>query len=221
MIYMDGNLVVRWTRGKISTGNAEAFQFGRWQNDINAYFQGKLDDFRVYDSALSTQEIQQIVEGNDMKEVVIEHQFDLFATGEPTHFEVSGLPEGLLIDSTRGEVIGLPQEVGVFDLNISAFNIAGEGKAKLQLIVNKTAPQISSVSPRGVTSTSASFSAQVLSDGGEPINMSLFWGLTDGVTNANDWDQRVDLDGNFSDGLVSHLIRDLEKNTTLLSLDGQ
>jgi hypothetical protein len=84
MIYMDGNLVVRWTRGEISTGNADAFQFGRWRNDGNAYFQGKLDDFRVYDSALSAQEIQQIVEGNDMKEEVIEHQFDLFATGEPT-----------------------------------------------------------------------------------------------------------------------------------------
>jgi hypothetical protein len=141
--------------------------------------------------------------------------------GNQPYFEVSGLPEGLLIDSKRGEVIGLAQEVGVFDLNISAFNIAGEGKANLQLIVNKTAPQVSSVSPRGVTSSSASMSAQVLSDGGEPIEMSLFWGSTDGGTNANIdpadsnlWDFRVNLSGTYSDGLVSHYIDGLDMNST-------
>ena len=62
---MDGNLVARWTRGEISTGNADAFQFGRWRNDPNAYFQGRLDDLRIYDSALSDLEIQQIFSGKD------------------------------------------------------------------------------------------------------------------------------------------------------------
>ena len=102
--------MVRWTRGEISTGNADAFQFGRWRNDGNAYFQGKLDDFRVYDSALSSQEIQQIFAGNDMDEEVVEHQFSIFATGEPTHFETSGLPLGLELDRNK-EVVGVPEEV--------------------------------------------------------------------------------------------------------------
>ena len=92
---------------------------------LPAYFQA-IDDY----SALSAQTYQ-IVEGHYMKEEVVEHQFDLFATGEPSYFEISGLPEGLLINSKRGEVVGLSQEVGVFDLNISAFNITGEGKATL------------------------------------------------------------------------------------------
>ena len=115
----------------------------------------------------------------------MEHQFSIFATGEPTHFETSWLPLGLELDKNKGEVVGVPEEVGVFDLNVSAFNIAGEGKASIQLIVNKTAPQVTSVSPRNVTSTSANFASQVISDGGESIEMSLFWGSSDGGTNAN------------------------------------
>ena len=63
-----------------------------------------------------------------MDEEVVEHQFSIFATGEPTHFETSGLPLGLELDKNKGEVVGVPEEVGVFDLNVSAFNIAGEGK---------------------------------------------------------------------------------------------
>ena len=74
------------------------------------------------------------------KKEIVQHQFDILATGDPTSYGLIGLPLGLSLDSVSGEVTGVPQEVGVFDLNVSAFNIAGEGKASLQLIVNKTAP---------------------------------------------------------------------------------
>ena len=98
----------------------------------------------------------------------------IFGTGDPTSYGLIGLPLGLSLDTVSGEVTGVPQEVGVFDLNVSAFNIAGEGKASLQLIVNKTAPLTSSVTPRSVTSSSAKMSARVVSDGGEPVSLSLF-----------------------------------------------
>ena len=48
----------------------------------------------------------------------------IFATGEPTHFGNS-VTSCLELDKNKGEVVGLPREVGVFDLNVSAFNIAG------------------------------------------------------------------------------------------------
>ena len=99
----------------------------------------------------------------------------MFAAGDPTGFSVSGLPRGLALDAVTGGVYGLPYEVGIFDLNVSAFNIAGEGKGNIRLIVNKTAPATSSVTPRSVTSSSAKMSAQVVSDGGEPVSLSLFW----------------------------------------------
>ena len=79
----------------------------------------------------------------------------------------------------------------------------------------------SSVTPRSVTSSSAKMSTRVVSDGGEPVSLSLFWGLSDGGTNANTnpadpnlWDYRVaDLDGNHSDGLLSQYVDGLSMNT--------
>ena len=51
--------------------------------------------------------------------------------------------------------------------------------------------------------------------------MTLFWGSSDGGTNANVdsvdpnlWDHRVNLSGTYSDGLVSHYIDGLEMNRT-------
>ena len=46
-----------------------------------------------------------------------------------------------------GEITGQSQEVGVFDLNVSAFNLA-EGQTTIRLIVNKTGTSSSSVEPR-------------------------------------------------------------------------
>ena len=221
IVYIDGNSVSNWTRGEISTGNADAFQFGRWRNDGNAYFQGILDDFRVYDSALDGQEVQQIYASQDLEEQVVEHQFTFSASGDPSGYSVSGLPSGLSINQMTGEITGLPIEVGVFDLNVSAFNLAGEGQTTIRLIVNKTGPRVSSVEPRGVTSSSAKMSGRVLSDGGEDVQMSLFWGETDGGSNSNVnpadgnlWDYRVDLPGTFRDGMVSYNIDNLDLNSS-------
>ena len=176
IVYIDGKSVSNWTRGEISTGNADAFQFGRWRNDANAYFQGLLDDLRIYNSALDGQEVQQIFTGQDLEENFVEHQFSISADGDPTGYSIIGLPAGLTLNGMTGELTGLPLEVGVFDLNVSAYNLAGEGKANIQLIVNKTSPRISSVEPRGLTSSSVKMSGRVVSDGGEDVQMSLFWG---------------------------------------------
>ena len=88
----------------------------------------------------------------------------------------ASLPEGLSINPLNGEIIGKPFEVGTFDLNVSATNLAGTGVSPLRIIVDKTAPVISSVAPRNVTSTSARFSAMINNDGGDPPTLSLFLG---------------------------------------------
>ena len=77
------------------------------------------------------------------------------------------------------------------------------------------------MSPRFVTSSSAEMSANIASNGGESLTMSLFWGSTDGGINesidSNDsslWDYRVDLNGSYSTGTVSHLVDGLDMNGT-------
>ena len=221
LLYLDGNLVANWTRGEISTGNTDTFQFGRWRNDTNAYFQGMLDDFRVYDSALAGNEILQIFAKDDLVEEVVDHQFYLLASEDPYRFEIAGLPDGLLLNPNTGEVTGIPLELGSFDLNVSAFNAAGKGTGQTQLIINKTAPLLNAVKARFTTSSSTQMTANVLSDGGDPLSLSLFWGSSDGGTNevvdpGNNslWDYRVDLNGTFNRGSVSHLVDGLDMNTT-------
>ena len=71
-------------------------------------------------------------------------------------------------DPYTGEITGRPLSVGNFDLNVSATNLAGTGLSSIELVVDKAAPIITSLSPRNVTSTTAYFSASVESDGGAP-----------------------------------------------------
>ena len=213
-IYMDGTRIANWARSGISTGVAQTFQFGRWRNDANAYFGGILDEMRIYDDSLSENEILQIFGGQDLKEDLIYLHHQVQASGDPTSYDASFLPNGLSINQLNGEIIGQPLEVGIFDLNVTATNIAGSGVTPLRIIVNKTAPVVSSASPRNVTSSSARFSALVSNDGGDPPTLSLFWGDNDGGSNmlvnpADNihWDNRIDLNGTHSEGMA-HLYVD-------------
>ena len=115
MIYRDGVRVYNGARAEIGTGNQVALQIGRWRNNNNAYFLGLIDDFRVYDDALTETEIQTIALGADTSEEVIEFQFALLAEEDPSSYSISGFPAGL--QSTRNRVkFGLPSRLGFLTL---------------------------------------------------------------------------------------------------------
>ena len=121
----------------------------------------------------------------------------------------------------NGEIVGKPNQVGIFDINVSATNLAGTGQSLLKIIVDKTAPQISSAPPRNVTSSSARFSAMVNNDGGDPPTLSLFWGDNDGGVNTqvnpadnSQWDYRIDLNGTHPQGMVNLFVDGLSLGST-------
>ena len=124
----DGSNVIAYRDGSQGLQSSESGNW-HWQprtssngalaNNNNAYFLGLLDDFRVYDDALTENEIQTIALGQDTSEETIRMQISVLASENPTSFTISGLPAGLLLDEQKGEVYGLPQEVGVFDLNLT------------------------------------------------------------------------------------------------------
>ena len=165
MIYRDASRIYNATRAEIGTGNQVPLQVGRWRNDTNAYFQGVIDDFRVYNDALTETEIQTILIGQDTFTETQLMQFVIDATDNPMNFSVSGLPEGLTLDARTGQVTGLAQEVGIFDLNLTASNQAGISAKTIQLIVNKTPPTLTSSSPKNLSSTTARFAGRMISDG--------------------------------------------------------
>ena len=117
-------------------------------NEYNAYYGGDLDDMRVYDDALSESEIQKIFQGDDLKEELVHIQFSIDATQSPTSYGVSHLPNGLTVDPLVGEITGKPLEIGVFDLNLTATNLAGTGVKQIKLVIDPTAPTLTTTSPK-------------------------------------------------------------------------
>jgi hypothetical protein len=220
-VSINGDLISNWTRSQISTGNGQTFQFGRWRNDTNAYYGGEMDDMRVYNDALSENEVQKIFQGEDLKEELVHLQFSIDATQSPTSYGVSFIPNGLTIDPLTGEVTGKPLQIGVFDVNLTATNLAGTGIKQIKLIIDPTAPTLTTDSPKDVSSSSARLSGRVENDGGAPPALSFFWGDNDGgenqsvdLNNSGLWDYRIDLNGTYANGLVSTTINGLQKNGT-------
>ena len=103
----------------------------------------------------------------DIVEQLLDHQFPLSVSGQIDHVSLSGLPEGLSLDHSRLEVIGIPQKQ-VFLKQYDRQNDAGTSFSTVNLVVSKSLPVISSISPRNISSNGALSSAQIHSDGGKP-----------------------------------------------------
>ena len=141
-VFINGQLVGKEGRSLINTADIEPLVIGRSNNDYNSFMSGKMDDFRIYDTVLTPLEISQIYTANDIVEKSLDFQFDFEILGSRDEVKLTGLPDGLEFDSTRLEVTGLPQEAGVFDLNVTASNQAGTSQAQLRRSLFKRPNQV-------------------------------------------------------------------------------
>ena len=57
------------------------------------------------------------------------------ATGNPTSFDATGLPTGLVVNTNSGVISGFPQAAGTFTANISATNAFGTGSRSLSIVI--------------------------------------------------------------------------------------
>jgi len=95
-------------------------QFIGRSSSIQKYFQGDLDDLRMYTVELSAGEIASL-HGEASSGTHYQSQ----ALNNPTGFSVSGLPTGLALNPTTGEITGHSTAVGDHNLTLSASNLSG------------------------------------------------------------------------------------------------
>jgi PKD repeat protein len=55
----------------------------------------------------------------------------------PTSFYATGLPNGLAVNTNTGSILGVPTEIGTFEVTLSATNANGTGTAILTIIIGE------------------------------------------------------------------------------------
>jgi len=103
-----------------------------WDND--AYFKGKMDDFRIYTGELTANDVALIY-----GETAPPTAGTVNALYGPTAFTASGLPSGLTIDA-NGKIKGRSTSVGDHNVTIGASNLSGSASSEtitLRVAANK------------------------------------------------------------------------------------
>jgi fibronectin type 3 domain-containing protein len=130
-----------------SLGNTTQNWIGRSQYP-DPLLPGSIDDFRIYNLALSASEISGlftshapvITSGADASGVYgTLFNYAIEATNAPFLFSATGLPPGLSVNTNTGVVSGTPVATGVFAVTLTAANNTGLATATLNIEIAKAA----------------------------------------------------------------------------------
>src|SRR5437764_2189091 len=93
--------------------------------------------------------------------VGVAFSYQITATNNPTNYNATGLPPGLLVNTSTGVISGTPTTTGIYSVTISATNAGGTGTATLLITINNPVPTTTSISPNCVTTGSTDFTLTV------------------------------------------------------------
>ena len=125
-VYKNGTLFATATDKTTPDSATRTPQYiGRSHYNSERYFAGDLDDFRLYNSALSAGDVSNIY-----AELTAGIHYQAQALNNPTGFSASGLPTGLSIDSTTGAITGQTTAVGDHNITLTASNLSGTSPSK-------------------------------------------------------------------------------------------
>ena len=138
--YRNGTLFTSFTdKTAPSSANRTPQYIGRSGGDNTArYFAGDLDEFRLYKVALSADEVSAVyAETNGTTWYTV-------TSNSGTDYSATGLPSGLAINPTTGEISGNPTQIGDHNITVTASNLAGSDSKVVTITVNPTTPLLKS-----------------------------------------------------------------------------
>ncbi|NDH16704.1 MAG: hypothetical protein EBY48_06465, partial [Opitutae bacterium] len=143
-IYKDGSLFSTVTGLSVPDVVSRSNQYiARSNTGTDHYFVGELDDFRLYGTALSATDISAI-----FTERSAGVHYQATALNNPTGFSATGLPSGLTINPTNGEITGHSTSVGDHNITLFAHNLSGTSPGKnITLTINAEKPLLESIPP--------------------------------------------------------------------------
>jgi len=108
----------------------------------------RIDDLKTTVSAASTQQPAPVITvvGPESAEAFAFFSYQIVADNAPTGYAATGLPDGLSINASNGEISGTPTTPGTYTIGLTASNANGDGTGTLTLTVapNANAPLITS-----------------------------------------------------------------------------
>ena len=208
-IYIDGLIKAQRNASGLNAG-AGSFTIGR--TGTNEYFQGLLDDLRIYATALTTSDLAQIYAG-DIVKAIPSINFAVTALKGPQSYSAIDLPDALTINPTSGLISGTTMAIGEHNVTIQASNLSGASAPQtLVLTVRPNIPILLDLNASTVGATYAMVDFSILDTGGENPALTLFHGTTDGNQTSGDWTANVPL-GTLGSGSHSASLTGLTNNT--------
>jgi hypothetical protein len=146
-LYVDGVWKASGASGRTLNAPATSIRIGTGTGSVE-WFDGDLDDVRVYDHALTATEIQAVASGIPAPTapvitsaaaasgtVGMAFSYQITATNDPTSYGASGLPAGLAVDTGSGLISGTAAATGTSSVTLSATNADGTGTMTLSLTI--------------------------------------------------------------------------------------
>ncbi|MEO8616839.1 MAG: LamG-like jellyroll fold domain-containing protein [Luteolibacter sp.] len=157
---------------------------GRSQFSADPYLDGAVDEFRIYNRALSLAEIQSLAIPPVITSATTAtgtngsaFSYTITASNSPSSYSASGLPTGLSVNPSNGLISGTPSVTGAFNAIINATNAGGTGNASLTITVQPAPP----AAPAGLTATGTDAAVSLnWSASGDATGYTLWRSLTSG-----------------------------------------
>jgi hypothetical protein len=160
--------------------------------------------------------------------------YNMSTIGSPNSFAYYNLPGGLQFNASSGRIQGTPMVSGVYSIpvvvgyanddgnltdsdsnpdQIGSHDLSDTATQKiLTLTIQSTTPSVATLAETAVAATSVSMEGNLTSWGGEPCDIRIYYGTTDGGTTASAWQKSYEV-GKRAQGSFSQSVGDLVPQT--------